>query len=74
MNIADPLSCNSQRDNVYANVLSHDSLECRDVKLRALLAMICSMLSSKAMDVDNSKGVPIAPTNEVCSGDECVNE
>jgi len=74
INIADPLSRNPLGGNAYVDVLSHDSLGCRDVRLRALLTMSCSMLSSEEMAADISKGAPRAPANEVCSGHECVNE
>jgi hypothetical protein len=46
--------------NVCVDVLSHDSLGCRDVGLRALPSMSCSMLSSEEMVADISKGVPRA--------------
>ena len=46
VNIADPLSRNPLGGNTYVDVFSHDSLGCRDVKLRALLTMSCSILSS----------------------------
>ena len=74
INIAESLCRNPLEGNAYANVLSHDSLGCRDVKLRALLTMSCSMLSSKEMVADISKGAPKAPANEVHSGHECINE
>ena len=68
------MSRNPLGGNVSVDVLSHDYLGCRDVRLRALLTMSCSMLSSGEMAADISKGAPRAPANEVCSGPECVNE
>ena len=49
INIADPLIGNPLGGNAFVDVLSHDSLGCRDFRLRALLAMSCSMLSSREM-------------------------
>ena len=74
INIVDDLSRNHLGGNACANVLSHDSLGCRDVRLRALLAMSCFTLSSREMAVDISNGASRAPTNEVCIGFDCVNE
>lgn len=68
------MSRKSLRDNAYADVLSHGSLGCRDVKLIAKSAMSCSILNSKKMVVDISKDVPKAPTNEVCGGHEYIDE
>jgi hypothetical protein len=74
INIADPLGCYPLGCNAYANVLIHKSLECKDVKLRALLAMNCCMLSFRGIVVDISKGAPRAPAYDLCSGYQYVNE
>ena len=73
-NIADPLSCKPLGSNAYDDVLNHDPLGCRDVKLKTLLVMSCLMLSFGEMVVDISKGAPRAVANDVCRGHECVNE
>ena len=72
--IADPLSCNPVGNNAYVDVLSHDSLKCRDIRTKALLTMSYSMLSSGEIVVDISKGAPILSAIEVCSDHEYVIE
>ena len=52
INIANPLSHNLLRSNDYVNVLSHDSLRCRDVRLKTLLATSYLMLSFGKMAIE----------------------
>lgn len=74
IDIANPLSHIILGGNAYVDVLSHNSLGCKDVRLRALLAMSCPMVNFGETVVNKSKGAPIALANEVCSGHKCINE
>lgn len=64
INIADPLSCYTLEINAHNDVLSHDCLGCRDVKLRVILAMSCSLLSSREMATNISKDAPSVSAND----------